>query len=191
MNRHNIVALPHSRLREKSIKISKFDDELKSFIENMRKASLDWEDSRSHEFCVGLAASQVDDLRRVVILRDNLEDKTDKGFTALINPKIIKLSGPIETDYEGCLSVRDIYTKVPRHYKVKIKAQDEDGQEFRMTTEGFQARLIQHEIDHTNGVLIVDHVKDNPDAFFRINDDGKISKIDYENEIKDSVELWD
>ncbi len=86
--------------------------------------------------------------------------------------------------------MKDIYAQVPRHRKVKIKAQDEDGSEFRLTAEGFQARLIQHEIDHTNGVVIIDHVRDNPDAFFRIGDDGKISKVDYEAEIKDNDDLW-
>ncbi len=190
MNRHDIVALPHPRLRQKSTKISSFDDKLAAFIEDMRHASLDWEDSREHEFCVGLAASQLDELKRVVILRDDLEDKTNKGFTALINPKIIKTYGPVETEYEGCLSVKDIYAQVPRHRKVKIKAQDEDGNEFRLTAEGFQARLIQHEIDHTNGILIIDHVKDQPDAFFKIGDDGKINKVDYEAEIKDNKDLW-
>ena len=191
MNKDDIVALPHARLRHKSTKVSVFDDELREFIEKMREASLDWEDSREHEFCVGLAASQVDDLRRIVILRDDLEDKSNKGFTALINPKIIKTFDPIEVEYEGCLSVKDIYAQVPRYRKVKVKAQDEDGNEFRMTAEGFQARLLQHEIDHTNGVVIIDHVKYNPDAFFRIEEDGKIVKVDYEAEIKDNADLWD
>lgn len=191
MDRHDIVALPHSRLREKSTKISKFDNELKDFIADMVSASLDWENSREHETCVGLAAIQVDKLWRVVILREDLDDKEKKDFVTLVNPKIIRAYGPVERDYEGCLSVKDIYAHVPRHTKVKIKAQDEDGKEFRMTAEGFQARLIQHEIDHTNGILIIDHVKDDPDAFYKIGDDGKIDKVDFTTEIKGSEQLWD
>ena len=191
MDRHDIVALPHARLRQKSTKVSSFDDDLQAFIANMVEASLDWEDSREHETCVGLAAIQVDELKRVVILREDLDDKSNKNFVTLVNPKVIKAYGPIEDDYEGCLSVKDIYAKVPRHTKVKIKAQDEDGVEFRMTAEGFQARLIQHEIDHTNGVVIIDHVKDDPTAFFRIGDDGKIAAVDYDSEIKDNEDLWD
>lgn len=190
MNRKDIVALPHTRLRQKSTKISKFDKKLKDFVQKMREASLDWEDHREHEFCVGLAASQVDELKRVVIIRDDFENKLDKGFTALINPKVIKTSGKIEAEYEGCLSVTDIYALVPRHSKVKIKAQDEDGTEVRITADGFLARLLQHEIDHTNGIMIIDHVKDEPEAFFKIADDGKIDKVDYDNEIKDNADLW-
>ena len=191
MDRHSIVALPHVRLREKSTKVTNFDDTLKAFIADMVSASLDWEDSRDHEACVGLAAIQVDELKRVVILREDIDDKSNKNFVTLVNPKVIKAYGPIEEDYEGCLSVRDIYAKVPRHTKVKIRAQDEDGREFRMTAEGFQARLIQHEIDHTNGILIIDHVKDVPDAFFTFGEDGKITLMDYETEVKDNADLWD
>ncbi len=191
MDRNNIVALPHLRLRQKSTKISKFDKELRDFIENMRQASLDWEAHREHEFCVGLAASQVDELRRVVILRDNLEDRSDQGFTALINPKIIKTMGSIEAEHEGCLSVKDIYVKVPRYSKVKVKAQDENGSEIRVTADGFLARLLQHEIDHTNGIIIIDHVKDVPDAFFKINSAGKVLPIDYDTEVKDNPNLWE
>ena len=157
----------------------------------MRAAALDWENSREHEFCVGLAAVQVDELRRVVILRDDLENKANKSFTALINPKVIKAWGPIETEYEGCLSVRDIYAAIPRHSKVKIKAQDEHGAEVRITADGFQARLLQHEIDHTNGIVIVDHVKDDETAFSRIGSDGKVQPVDYHTEIKDNPELWE
>lgn len=191
MDKSNIVALPHDRLRQKSTKVSVFDAELKNFVADMRAAALDWEKSREHETCVGLAAVQVDELRRVVIIREDLDNKADIRFITLINPKIIKAYGPIEEDYEGCLSVRDIYAKIPRHAKVKIKAQDEDGKEFRMSCDGFQARLLQHEIDHTNGIVIIDHVKDDPEAFFKLGEDGEIEKIDYVRDIKDSEELWD
>ena len=191
MKKEDIVALPHSNLRERSRKVNIFDDGLKAFIEDMRHASLDWENSRDHEFCVGLAAVQVDVLKRVIILRDNLEDKSDEGFTALINPKVIKTMGKPEEDFEGCLSVSDIYVKVVRHPKVKIRAQDEDGKEVRITADGFLARLLQHEIDHTNGICIIDHVKDQPEAFYRIDEKGKVSKVDYEAEIKDNSDLWD
>lgn len=190
MDRNNIVTLPHDRLREKSTKISKFDTKLQELINEMTAASLDWEAHRGHEFCVGLAAIQVDVLKRVVILRDDLEDKSNNTFTTLINPKIIKTFGKPEYDFEGCLSVSDIYAHVPRYPKVKIKAQDASGNEFRVTAEGFLARLIQHEIDHTNGIVIIDHIKDDPDGFFKIGENGKLVKLDYETEVKDNEELW-
>ena len=126
-----------------------------------------------------------------MILRDNLEDRSDQGFTALINPKIIKTMGSIETEHEGCLSVKDIYVKVPRYSKVKVKAQDENGSEIRITADGFLARLLQHEIDHTNGIMIIDHVKDDPDAFFKINSAGKVLPIEYDTEVKDNPSLWE
>lgn len=191
MNRNDIVALPHPNLREKSHKISSFDQDLKQFVDEMRHASLDWEDHREHEFCVGLAAIQVDHLKRVVILRDDLDDKSNRNFSALINPKLIKAYGEIEYAHEGCLSVKDIYVKIPRYTKVKVKAQDENGAEFRITAEGFLARVLQHEIDHTNGILIVDHAKNDPEAFFKINQDGKTTPLNYDKDIKDNPILWD
>ena len=189
MDRQNIVALPHDRLREKSAKITTFDETTKHLVHDMIAAGLDWEDNRDHELCVGLAAVQVDIHKQVVILRTDQEDKSNRDFTPLINPKIIRTSGKPEYDYEGCLSVKDIYGLVPRYPKIKIKAQDLDGQEFRLTADGFLARLIQHEIDHVNGTLYIDHIKD-LDNFYKINDDGKILKLDYEQHIATSSILW-
>ncbi len=190
MDRNNIVTLPHDRLRQKSEKISRFDDELERLVQNMIKASLDWEAYREHEFCVGLAAVQVDVLKKVVVLRDNLENKQDRAFTAVINPKIIKTYGIPEEDYEGCLSVSDIYGRVLRYPKVKVKAQTLEGDEVRITLEGFSARLMQHEIDHTNGIVFIDHIKDNPKAFFRLEPDGKIRPLDYKTEVINVDHLW-
>lgn len=190
MNRKSIINLPNAHLRQKSLKVTKFDADLANLVDEMKKASIDWEKHREHEFCVGLAAVQVDRLHKVVILRDNLEDKSDQSFTAIINPKLIKTYGELEVDFEGCLSVRDIYVKVPRYPKVKIKAQDLDGEEFRMTVDGFQSRLLQHEIDHTNGIVMIDHVKNSPESFFRIAEDGKIEKLDYDERIEGNNELW-
>ena len=74
--------------------------------------------------------------------RNNYNDKNDKTFTVFINPSITKYEGKIEEDFEGCLSVTDIYGKVPRYTKVRAKLQDMDGRVFRVTAEDFLARTF-------------------------------------------------
>lgn len=157
----------------------------------MQDATLDWEDSRDHEIGVALAAVQVDILYRIVVIRNNFDDKDDRTFAVFINPQITKYEGSIEEDFEGCLSIRDVYGKVPRHTKVRVKAIGLDGQEVRATAEGFLARVFQHEIDHTNGIVFIDHIKDTPEAFYRLTDKGHLKKLDYDAEIKDNDSLWD
>ena len=109
---------------------------------------------------------------------------------ALINPEIVKVEGEIVTDYEGCLSVKDVYGKVPRHSKIRVRALDTEGREVRFKAEGFLARVIQHEIDHTNGTVFIDHLKGQPDAFYRLNPKGELEPLAYEEHIKDNAELW-
>ena len=156
----------------------------------MVSASLDWEQSRPHEISAALAAVQVDKLERVVIVRNNFEDKTDNSFTALINPEIVKYEGDMIADYEGCLSVSDIYGKVPRHTKIRVKALDTTGNEVRFKAEGFLARVIQHEIDHTNGIVFIDHIRDSVNSFYKLDNDGELQPLDYNEHIKDNESLW-
>jgi peptide deformylase len=189
MKRDDIIALPNPALRDRSQRVSRFDEQLAQLVHGMEAATLDWEDSRDHELGVALAAVQVDRLQRVIVLRNDFENKDDRTFTALINPKIIRTEGELITDYEGCLSLPDIYGKVPRYERVKIKAQDLDGNEFRLTADGFLARVIQHEIDHTNGLMFIDHIKDQPQAFYALNKDGKLEQIDYDTIDTDRF-LW-
>ncbi|HEY9713518.1 MAG TPA: peptide deformylase, partial [Chroococcales cyanobacterium] len=132
----------------------------------------------------------IDQLYRIVVIRNNYDNKDDLTFTAFINPVITKLEGQIEEDFEGCLSVKDIYGKVPRYSKVRVKALDEHGREFRVTAEGFLARVFQHEIDHTNGILFIDHIKDSPKAFYHLNDEGNLESLDYDKEIRGNRILW-
>lgn len=190
MNKSNIIYLPHDSLRERSKKVSFFLDETAQLISDMESATLDWEASREHEVGVALAAVQINRLERIVVIRNDFNDKNNKKFDVFINPKIIKYEGEIVEDFEGCLSVRDIYGKVPRYSKVRVSALDENGREIRIRAEGFLARIFQHEIDHTNGVLFVDHIKDNPQAFFKLGDTGKIEELSDE-ERKDIFSiLW-
>lgn len=185
-----IITLPDPHLREKSKKVGVITDEIKQIIANMRDATIEWEQSREHEVGVALAAVQIDQLYRIVVIRNNYDNKEDHTFTTFINPAITKLSGEIIEDFEGCLSVRDIYGKVPRYSKARVRALDENGEEFRVSAEGFLARIFQHEIDHTNGMVFIDRIKDTPGAFFRLLPDGKLEQLDYEKDIKDNRILW-
>lgn len=189
-SKKDIITLPHPSLRKRSRRVGLIDDAVRQLVADMKTATLDWEDSREHEVGVALAAVQIDRLLRVVVVRNNFDDKLDRTFITLINPEITKREGTIEEDYEGCLSILDTYGKVPRHSKVKVKALDEKGKNIRLTAEGFLARVLQHEIDHTNGILFVDHIKDNKDAFFRLNNEGKLEPLDYDKQISENRIFW-
>ncbi len=185
-----IITLPNDHLRQPSRKVGLVTDEIKSLINNMEAATLDWEDSRDHEVGVALAAVQIDQLYRVVVVRSNFDDKNDRSFQVFINPEITKFEGEQVEDFEGCLSIKDIYGKVSRYSKVRVKAQDINGREFRVTAEGFLARVFQHEIDHTKGKVFIDHIKDIPEAFYKLNEHGKLEPLDYDKDIKDNRLLW-
>lgn len=191
MKKEDIITLPNPHLRQKSTRVHIITDDVKQLVTEMTDASLDWEDSRPHEISAALAAVQVDRLERVVIVRGDFDDKTNREFIPLINPEIVKGEGPMIEDYEGCLSVNGFYGKVPRYSKVRIKALDIAGNEVRIKAEGFLARVLQHEIDHTNGIVFVDHIRDQKDAFYRLNDKGELDPLDYDTHVKDNTDLWD
>ena len=191
MTRDDIITLPNEHLRQRSTRVGIITPEITQLIENMKTATLDWEDNREHEVGVALAAIQIDKPYRLVIVRNDFEDKKDRSFSVFINPEIVKTEGEPVTDYEGCLSVKDIYGKVPRYPKVKVKALNERGREVRITAEDFLARVFQHEIDHTNGKVFIDHIKDEPEAFYKLDKDGKLEKLDYDEVIKDNKDLWE
>jgi peptide deformylase len=191
MTKDSIITLPNPHLRQRSQKVSFITPEIEKLVSDMEAATIDWEHSRDHEVGVALAAVQVDALKRIVVVRNDFNDKDDHTFTIFINPVITKYEGELEEDYEGCLSVKNIYGKVPRYTKVRVKAMDMNGKEFRVTAEGFLARIFQHEIDHTNGIVFIDHIKENPEAFYRLTDNGELQKVDYAKEVKNNSELWD
>lgn len=189
ITRNNIVTLPHAHLRQPSQTVKHIDPTVRQLVLDMEMATLDWEDHRPHEIGVALAAVQIDRLESVVVVRNDFDNKDDRTFFVLINPEIIKASGNLVYDYEGCLSVKDIYGHVPRYSKVKVKALNLEGEEIRLNAEGFLARVLQHEIDHTHGTLFIDHIKGR-DAFYRLDDEGSLEKLDYDKDIANSNILW-
>jgi peptide deformylase len=186
-----IITTPDPRLREKSEKVSTIDDEVLDTIASMRKLSLEWEKEHPYELSAAMAAPQMGVLKRIIIVRDDMENKDKATFTALINPVVIRAEGKIKKDYEGCLSVPSIYGMVPRPTKVRVKAKLEDGTEVRIKATDELARTLLHEIDHLDGILFIDHIRDDSKAFYKMDDSGELVPIkDYETEIRDNENLW-
>jgi peptide deformylase len=190
MTKDDIIALPNRHLRQKSQRVGVITPAIVHVIDNMEAATISWDESREHEVGVALAAVQIDELYKIIVVRNNYDNKDDHTFTAFINPEIVKREGDILEDYEGCLSVPNIYGKVPRHSRIRVKALNIQGKEFRTTADGFLARIFQHEIDHVNGMVFIDHIRDDSEAFYVLKDDGKLEQINYEQEIKDNPILW-
>ena len=112
VTKDNIITLPNSHLRQKSKRVGLITDDIRNIAEDMISATLDWDDSREHEVGVALAAIQIDRPFRIIIVRNNYEDKNDRSFTIFINPEITKKEGETISDYEGCLSVPALYSHV-------------------------------------------------------------------------------
>jgi peptide deformylase len=191
MKKDKIITLPNPHLRQKSKKIHIITPETLKTIDEMTKVALDWENSRPHEISAAISAVQIDHPEKIAIIRSDFDDKKVRDFTALINPKIVKFEGDIVEDFEGCLSVPDVYGKVPRYDKIRVKALDVNGNEVRFKADGFLSRIIQHEIDHVNGIVFIDHIRDRTDAFYKLDEKGELQPLDYAKHIKNNNILWD
>ena len=176
----DIITLPNDHLRQRSRRVTEINDDTIQLIEDMIAATLDWEESRPNEVAVALAAIQIDKPVRVVIIREDFDDKSNKNFTVLINPEIVKYEGKIVYDQEGCLSVKDVYGNVPRYSKVRVRAIDIHGNRVHFKSPNtFVARVLQHEIDHTNGICFVDHIAHDEDAFSLLTESGDLVACPY------------
>jgi peptide deformylase len=190
MTKDHIIALPNPHLRQKSQRVGIVTDEIKQVIANMKAATIDWDQSRDHEVGVALAAVQIDQLFKIIVVRNDHNNKDNHDFTVFINPEITKYEGEQLEDFEGCLSVPNVYGKILRSKKVRVKALDINGRPFRVTAEGFLARIFQHEIDHCNGIVFIDHIKDEPEAFYQLNQEGQLEPLDYEKDVRNNNILW-
>ena len=135
-------------LRQKAAPVAAVDDEIRRLVDDL------FETMRAAKG-VGLAANQVGIARRVAVVDVGDEDPPPLVF---INPRIVTASEEHETAEEGCLSIPDIYGDVERALRVTLEALDRDGRSYRTELAGFKARAVQHEIDHLDGVLFLDHL---------------------------------
>lgn len=186
----SIVTTPDPRLRQKSEKVHQIDDETKRIIDEMIASSLAWEEEHEFELSAAMAAPQLGYNKRIIVVREDMSNKDNANFVPLINPVVIKTEGKIIEDYEGCLSVPSIYGKVGRPYKARIKAVTENGEEVRLKATGFLARTLLHEIDHLDGILFIDHIKDQTDAFYKLNNKGDLEPLNYDKYIKNNKDLF-
>ncbi len=147
------AALAHVRklgdpvLRASAVEVDRFDESLEIEIERMGELMVD-------ALGIGLAATQVGVLHRVLVYRVDAEDE----IAALVNPVIEWSSDELETAEEGCLSIPGVHVEVERHARVRARARDAAGAQLVVEAEGLHARVIQHEIDHLDGVLILDRI---------------------------------
>lgn len=171
MKKYQLITIPNKLLQSQSKPIGLVDDAIRQMVAQMQQLTLAWD--HDSELGVALAAIQVGVPQRLAIIRNNMGEKPSKGFTTFINPQIVRHSDQTVVDIEGCLSVPNVYGRVRRHTKIKIKAKDLDGNFIQVTAEGFVARVFEHEIDHMNGIMFLDHVKKLKDLF-SIEADGKL-----------------
>ena len=184
----NIITLPNDHLRQRSQRITQIDADTRQIISDMIAATLDWEAHRPNEVAVALAAIQIDKPVRIVIIRADFDNKENKNFQVLINPEITKYEGEIITDYEGCLSVKDVYGKVPRYSKIRGRAIDINGNQIKIkSTDPFLSRVLQHEVDHTNGICFVDHIAHNQDAFSVLTKSGDLVACPYSKVVNSGI----
>ena len=164
-----IITYPHPVLREKAKKITVFDQALKSLVEDMA-------DTMYQAPGVGLAANQIGIARQVVVV-DRSTVENQRTYITLINPEITCGEGSV-VDEEGCLSVIECYAKVKRFRKIRVTAQDVEGNLLEFDAEERYARIIQHEVDHLLGTLFIDRLSSLKRALYK----KKLKKILQEEE---------
>ncbi|WP_296804673.1 peptide deformylase [Thiocapsa sp.] len=148
----DILKLPDPRLKQVSVPVERFDDDLRGFVADLEETRL------AGPAAVGIAAPQVGRVQRIVIVDVSGRPKTpNHGHLILVNPEIVHWEG-YAIGREGCLSVPDYTGNVIRATGIRLKAQDLDGQENEYLMEGYEARAVQHEMDHLDGLLFVDRV---------------------------------
>jgi peptide deformylase len=136
---------PDPALRMKAHDVESFDGDLARLVEQLEHLLIDANG-------LGLAATQLGVLRRVFALRPDPDEK----MQVLVNPRLVDSSDEQVTDDEGCLSMQGVVIPVERHERVIVEAHDPEGKDVRLELEGLPARVAQHELDHLDGILILD-----------------------------------
>jgi peptide deformylase len=135
-------------LRLVAHEVEDFDDDLRRLVDRMTGLMHDAQG-------VGLAATQVGILRRLFVFEPD-----EDGPRAVVNPRLVQVAEVQEADSEGCLSLQGVRVPVERPTRVVLEGQDPQGEDVRYELEGYGARIAQHELDHLNGVLIIDRTDD-------------------------------
>ncbi len=143
-----ILEFPDERLRTRAAPVDAVDDEVRQLVDDMLETMYD---ARG----IGLAATQVDVHRRVIVM-DVSDDQSHP--LVLINPEFTPVGDERDLMSEGCLSIPEYYAEVPRALRVHLKALGRDGQPYKLEADGLLAHCIQHEHDHLEGVLFVDYL---------------------------------
>ena len=143
----NLRTLPDPVLRQKARRVSKIDDSIQKLIDDMI-------DTMHDANGVGIAANQVGVLQRIVII----EIPDEEQLHVLINPEITRREGERVVE-EGCLSIPGYRGELTRSLKVRVRATDRDGKPVRIKAEGLLAQALEHEADHINGTLYIDHLE--------------------------------
>lgn len=149
MSLRKIYQYPEPVLREKANKVENFSEDLQQLIEDMADTMYDAPG-------IGLAAPQVGESIQLLIV-DTRSDAETRDYLAVINPEIVASEGN-QLDEEGCLSVPDLTANVKRFKKITLKYQDREGNPQELIAEDRFAVVLQHEIDHLNGILFIDHL---------------------------------
>jgi len=164
MEKLEILTYPDERLKKQSVPVVDFGKGFKQFVDRLLYTM------RNSPAGVGIAAPQVDKHIQTIIVDasdyKHKYNKTNHGLMILSNPRITAYDGEIIIR-EGCLSVPDYTGNVKRHYWIKVEAEDINGNTITFDTEGFEAVVIQHEMDHLMGKLFIDRVASPRDIFKR------------------------
>ncbi|MCP3867194.1 MAG: peptide deformylase [Gammaproteobacteria bacterium] len=157
-----ILKVPDERLKQASEPVDVFDDILRTFVKDLE------ETRQMGPGAVGIAAPQVGHFQRIVIVDVSKTRKPvpNHGYMVLVNPEITHWEG-YEMGREGCLSVPDYTGNVIRATRLEVKAQDPWGKPLEYGMEGFEARALQHEMDHLDGMLFIDRVVSRRTDLFR------------------------
>ncbi|MCG9731810.1 peptide deformylase [Shewanella sp. Isolate13] len=143
----DILTIPDERLKRKAVPVTDIES-VQGFIDDLIETMYDTEDG------IGLAATQVGSLHAILVI--DLSDERDQPMV-LINPEILESRGEYQGE-EGCLSIPGYRAKVNRHEGVKVTALDRHGKAFEIDTDEFLAIVLQHEMDHLNGIVFTDHL---------------------------------
>ncbi len=146
-----IIKLPDPILREKSLPVETIDAEVRAFMNDMLETMYAAPG-------IGLAAPQVGLLRRLVVIDTVRDEDTPKSPKLLINPEIVSMGDVMRTHEEGCLSIPEMYAEVERPGLVRVRYVDIEGKQQEEDFNDLLATVVQHEIDHLDGVLFIDHL---------------------------------